>query len=205
VEDMHRRGLHRPARLETFGPLAQRPGRGAQLLVTTSGEALQLAAAVRSEVRALDPTATVTRVGTVEAEVGDSVANRRFQALLLSGLAALALVLAAVGIFGLMYQTVARRTHEIGVRMAVGANSGDVVAMVLRHGMLLTFAGIVPGILGALALSRVMRGLLFGVGPADPVSYLTAVLLLGGTALAACWLPARRATRVDPLVALRHE
>jgi ABC-type antimicrobial peptide transport system permease subunit len=77
--------------------------------------------------------------------------------------------------------------------------------MVLRHGMLLTFAGIVPGILGALALSRVMRGLLFGVGPADPVSYLTAVLLLGGTALAACWLPARRATRVDPLVALRHE
>jgi putative ABC transport system permease protein len=176
-----------------------------QLLVTTHGEPLALAPAVRAEIRALDPMAVITKVSTVEAELGQSMANRRFQALLLAMFAALALLLAAVGIFGLMYQTVARRTHEIGVRMALGAHSADVVRMVLRHGLLLTGAGIVLGVVGALALSRVVRGLLFGVGPADPVSYLVAVLLLGGAALVACWLPARRATRVDPLVALRHE
>ena len=205
VEDMHRRGLHRSARLETFGPLAQMPSSGMQLLVTTDGDPLALAALVRAEIRALDSMAPVTRVSTLEAELGESMAGRRFQALLLAMFAALALVLAAVGIFGLMYQTVARRTHEIGVRMALGAHSGDVVGMVLRQGLLLTGAGIVLGVLGALAVSRAVRGLLFGVGPTDPVSYLVAMLLLGGTALVACWLPAWRATRVDPLVALRHE
>ena len=133
------------------------------------------------------------------------MAHRRFQALLLAMFAALALVLAAVGIFGLMYPTVARRTHEIGVRMALGAQSGDVMGMVLRQVLWLAGIGLVLGALGALALSRAVRGLLFGVGPADPMSYLSAVVLLGGAALVACWLPARRATRVDPLVALRHE
>ena len=205
VEDMRRRGLHRPARLETFTPMAQMPGRGMQLLVTTDGDPLTLAPGVRAGIRTLDALATVTKVSTVEAELGESLASRRFQALLLAAFAGLALVLAAVGIFGLMYQTVARRTHEIGIRMAVGAEGGDVVGMVLRHGMLLTGAGVVLGLAGALALSRVVRGLLFGVGPADPVSYAAAVVLLGATSLVACWLPARRATRVDPLVALRHE
>jgi len=205
VEDMHRRGLHRSARLETFAPLAQMPSSAMQLLVATQGDPLALAAAVRAEIRALDSTAPITRVSTVEAELGESMAGRRFQALLLAMFAALALVLAAVGIFGLMYQTVARRTHEIGVRMALGAHSGDVVSMVLRQGLLLTGAGIVLGVLGALALSQTVRGLLFGVAATDPVTYLVAVLLLGGAALVACWLPARRATRVDPLVALRHE
>jgi putative ABC transport system permease protein len=205
VEDMHRRGLHRPARLETFFPMAQAPSLGMQLLVATDREPLALAAAVRVEIRALDSTAVITKVSTVEAELGESMAARRFQALLLALFAALALVLAAVGIFGLMYQAVARRTHEIGVRMALGAQGGDVMGMVLRHGLLLTAIGVVLGVGGALALSRLVRGLLFGIGPADPVSYVAAVLLLGATALVACWLPARRATRVDPLVALRHE
>jgi putative ABC transport system permease protein len=176
-----------------------------QLLVTTDGEPLPLAAAVRAKIRALDSMAAVTKVSTVEEELGDSMANRQFQALLLAMFAALALVLAAVGIFGLMYQTVARRTHEIGVRMALGADAGDLVAMVLRHGLMLTGTGVVLGVLGALALSRMIRGLLFGVGPADPLSYLAAVLSLGGASLVACWLPARRATRVDPMVALRYE
>jgi ABC-type antimicrobial peptide transport system permease subunit len=175
------------------------------LLVTTEGDPLALAAGVRAEIRALDPLATVTRISTVEAEIGESMAGRRFQAFLLALFAALALGLAAVGIFGLMFQTVSRRTNEIGVRMALGAQTGDVSRMVLRHGMLLAFAGIALGVVGAIALSRVVRGLLFGVGPADPLSYFVAALLLGGTALVACWLPARRATRVDPVVALRHE
>jgi putative ABC transport system permease protein len=174
-------------------------------MVATEGEPLALAAAVRAEIRALDNIATVTKVSTVEAELGESMAARRFQALLLTMFAALALVLAAVGMFGLMYQTVARRTHEIGVRMALGARSRDVVSMVLSRGLVLTGSGILLGVLGGLAVARVMQSLLFGIGPADPASYLTAAVLLGGTSLAACWLPARRATRVDPLVALRHE
>jgi putative ABC transport system permease protein len=205
VGDMHRRGLHRPARLETFLPLAQRPARGMELLVTTDRDPLRLAAGVRAAIRTLDSTAPVTRVSTVEAELGESMASRRFQALLLAAFAGLALVLAAVGIFGLMYHTVTRRTHEIGVRMALGAQSRDVVGMVLRHGLLLTGLGIALGVAGALALSGTIRGLLFGVAPADPASYLAALGLLGGAALVACWLPARRATRVDPLAALRQE
>jgi len=205
AKDMHRRGLHRSARLETFLPHAQGPGSGMQLLVTTNNDPLKLAALVRSEVRALDSMAPVTRVSTVEAELGESMANRRFQALLLALFAALALALAAVGIFGLMYQSVARRTHEIGVRMALGARQTDVVAMLLRHGLLLTGIGIALGVAGSLALSRLIRGLLFGVEPADPISFLAAVALLGAAAFAACWLPARRGTRVDPLVALRHD
>jgi len=100
---------------------------------------------------------------------------------------------------------VARRTHEIGVRMALGADAGDLVTMVLWHGMFLTGTGVVLGVVGALGVSRMIRGLLFGVGPVDPVSYLAAVLLLGGTSMVACWLPAQRATRVDPMVALRYE
>jgi putative ABC transport system permease protein len=205
IEDMRRRGLHREARLETFIPITQSPAGGMQLLVTTDGDPLALAAGVWAEIRALDPFATVTRVSTVEAELGESMASRRFQAILLTMFAALALVLAAVGIFGLMFQTVSRRTNEIGVRMALGAQHSDVLSMVLRHGMVLACAGIALGVVGAIALSRVVRGLLFGVGPSDPLSYFAAALLLGGTALIACWLPARRATRVDPVVALRHE
>jgi ABC-type antimicrobial peptide transport system permease subunit len=176
-----------------------------ELMVTTDRDPLRLAAGVQAAIRTLDSTAPVTRVSTVEAELGESMAIRRFQALLLAAFAGLALVLAAVGIFGLMYHTVTRRTREIGVRMALGAQSRDVVGMVLRHGLLLTGLGIALGVAGALALSGTIRGLLFGVAPADPASYLAALGLLGGAALVACWLPARRATRVDPLVALRHE
>jgi putative ABC transport system permease protein len=205
VEDMHRRGLHRPARLETFSPVAQRPARGMQLMVTTNGNALALAPAVRAEIRAMDPTAPVTKVSTVEAEVGETMAHRSFQAMLLALFAGLALLLAGVGIFGVLYETVGRRTHEIGIRMALGAQRGDVVSLIVKHGLVLTVAGIVAGVLGSIGISRVVRGLLFGVRPSDPLSYAAAVVLLAGAALAACWLPARRATRVDPLVALRHE
>jgi putative ABC transport system permease protein len=205
VKDLRRRGLHRDARLEVFAPLDQNPSRGLQLFVTTDRDPLALSRAVRAEVRALDSMAAVTKVSTVDAEVGESLAARRFQALLLVLFSGLALVLAAVGVFGLMYQTVARRTHEIGVRMALGAQNGDVMRMVVRHGLMLACTGAVLGFIASLALSRLLRGLLFGIGPADPVSYGIALSLLGVAALVACWLPARRATRVDPLVALRHD
>jgi putative ABC transport system permease protein len=203
--DMHRRGLHRPARLETFIPHAQNPNGGMQVLVAAGGEVLQLAAAVRGEIRALDGAATVTQVETVEEQLGQSMAARRFQALLLTLLAGLALLLAAVGIFAVMYQTVVRQTQEIGVRMALGAQRRDVVGMVVGRGMLLTGIGIAIGLAGAMGLARLVQGLLYGVEAVDPVSYLVAALVLGGVALWACWLPALRATRVDPVVALRQE
>jgi putative ABC transport system permease protein len=205
VKDMHRRGLHREARLEAFGPLGQRPSRGLQVMAVTDGDPLALAGSVRGLVRGLDSMAAVTKVSTVEAEMGESVAARRFQALLFVLFAGLALALAAVGVFGLMYETVARRTHEIGVRMALGAQSGDVMGMVIRRGLVLTGIGAVLGVAGSFAVSRLLRGVLFGVGPGDPVSYAGAVAVMGVAAVAACWLPARRASRVDPVVALRCE
>ena len=174
-------------------------------MVTTDRDPLALAGAVRAEVRALDSMAAVTKVSTVAAELGESLAARRFQSLLLVLFAAVALVLAAVGVFGLMYQMVARRTHEIGVRMALGAQRGDLMGMIIRHGLLLTCTGAVLGLIGSFVVSRLLRGLLFGVGPADPISYALALFVLSAAALVACWLPARRATQVDPLVALRHD
>jgi ABC-type antimicrobial peptide transport system permease subunit len=176
-----------------------------QLLITADSHPLRLTSAIRGEIKSLDSSAPVTLVSTVEDELGVSLAGRRFQTLLLSMFAGLALVLAAVGIFALIFQTVARRTQEFGVRMALGAQSGDVVSMVVKRGMLLVGIGVVLGVAGSLALAKVVQGLLFGVSAVDPLSYLAAALVLGGFGLVACWLPATRATRVDPVEALRHE
>jgi putative ABC transport system permease protein len=119
--------------------------------------------------------------------------------------ATLALVLAVVGVYGVTAYSVSQRTHEIGVRMALGAQKGHVLKLVLRQGLLLTGAGVIPGILGALALTRVMRGLLFGISPTDPATFAAVVSLLFGVTAAACYVPARRATKVDPISALREE
>lgn len=205
VEDMHRLGLHRGSRLEVFGPLEQAGFRQMQLLVATQGDPMALARAVREEIRVQDRLATVMKVSTVTDEIGDSIAGRKFVALLLALLAGLALLLAAVGIFGLMHQTVARRAQEIGLRMALGAAGREVVGMVLREGLVLAGAGVVLGVIGALALSRLIGGLLFGVGPADPITYLGSAAFLTVAAVLACWLPAYRASHVDPMVALRNE
>jgi putative ABC transport system permease protein len=204
VGDMRRRGMHQGARLETFLP-SGRSGRGMQLLVATEGNPLALVPILRAEVRRLDPSAPITNVSTVEAEIGESLAVRRFQALLLGLFSVLAVLLAAVGIFGLMAQVVARRTAEIGLRMALGASPRDVLRMVLRQGVILGLAGGVVGVAGAFALARGLRTLLFGVGAADPVSYAGAAVVLVFAVLLACGLPAWKASRVDPMVALRHE
>jgi putative ABC transport system permease protein len=204
VGDMRRRGMHQGARLETFLP-SGRSGRGMQLLVATEGNPLALVPILRAEVRRLDPSAPITNVSTVEAEIGESLAVRRFQALLLGLFSVLAVLLAAVGIFGLMAQVVARRTAEIGLRMALGASPRDVLRVVLRQGVILGLAGGVVGVAGAFALARGLRTLLFGVGAADPVSYAGAAVVLVFAVLLACGLPAWKASRVDPMVALRHE
>jgi putative ABC transport system permease protein len=205
VRDMHRRGLHRGARLETFGSTTQNIGRNMQLLVAADGDPLTLAAAVRAEIRALDQTAPVTAVGTIEADIGESVAIRRFQAWLMAMFSSLAVLLAAVGMFGLMAQLVARRTPEIGVRMALGATPGQVLGMVIQQGALLALTGGLVGLIGAFVLARALRSVLFGVGAGDPVSYASAAVVMGLSVLVACAVPGWRAARIDPTLALRQE
>jgi putative ABC transport system permease protein len=205
IRDMRRRGLQRGARLEVFFPAAQNPRRDLQLLVASDGPPLSLAPAVRSEIRALDATAPVTQLSTVAAEIGESLAVRRFQAFLLTLFSGLAVLLAAVGIFGLMAQLVVRRTPEIGLRMAIGATPSNVLAMVLRQGAVLAAVGAAAGIAGAFVLARVLRTLLYGVTPADPVSYAGAAAVMSAAVLLACVIPAFRASRVAPVEALRDE
>jgi putative ABC transport system permease protein len=205
VGDMRRRGLHQGSRLETFFSTTQNIGRNMQLLVSTDGDPAALTAAVRSEIRALDPAAPVTAVSTVDAQIGESLAIRRFQAWLLGMFSMLAVLLSAVGVFGLMAQVVVRRTPEIGVRMALGASPLDVLALVLRQGMMLAAAGATIGLVGAFILARWLRSLLFGVGAADPISYLVAAAMMGAAVVLACALPAWRAASVDPSVALRQD
>lgn len=205
VGDMRRRGLHQGSRLETFFSTTQNMPRNMQLLVSTSGDPRAMASAVRTEIRALDRSAPVTAVSTVDAEIGESLAIRRFQAWLLAMFSMLAVLLAGVGVFGLMAQLVTRRTGEIGVRMALGASPSQVLAMVLRQGALLAGAGAVAGLFGAFLLARGLRSLLYGVGVADPISYVTAAVVMGLAVLIACAVPAWRAARVDPTRALRQE
>jgi putative ABC transport system permease protein len=203
VKDMRRRGMHQGARLEAFFSGSVRSGRSMQLLVVADGEPLALAPAVRAQIRSLDSSGPVTAVSTVEAEVGESLSVRRFQAWLLALFSSLAVLLAAVGIFGLMAQVVLRRTPEIGLRMALGASPGDVIGWVLRQGVVLAVIGIGVGIAGALALARVFESVLFGVGAGDPLTYVAAAAVMCGAVVVACGLPAWRAGRVDPIVALR--
>ena len=142
---------------------------------------------------------------TLDGLLSKSISPRRFSAVLIGVLAALALVLSAVGIYGVMSYTVSQRTQEIGVRMALGAQPGNMLALILGRGAWLALIGIAIGVAGALGLTRFLSSLLFGVGASDPVTFGGVALLLLGVALAACYIPARRAMKVDPMVALRYE
>ena len=175
------------------------------LAVRTSANPESLAAAVRREVQAAVPDVPIAEVRTMDEIVGQSTRSRRWTMTLLAGFATLALVLALVGIYGVMSWSVAQRTREIGIRMALGAGHRDVLRMVIRYGMKLSAAGLAIGAAGALALRRVIAGLVFEVSPADPAIYLAVALLMLTVALLACYVPARRASRVDPLIALRYE
>jgi FtsX-like permease family/MacB-like periplasmic core domain len=205
VGDMRRQSLERQSVAQMFLPHAQSPSRRMNLLIRTTPEPTQLAAVVRNEIRTLDQTIPLTQIATLESQFAASGAQRRFQTWLLTLFSALALLLAAVGIFGVMRQSVALRTRELGTRLALGAQPRDVLWLVIGQGMRFALCGIGIGLLAALGLTRVLTGLLFGVTATDPTTFITAPLLLLLVALLACWIPARRATKVDPLIALRSE
>jgi predicted permease len=171
----------------------------------TASDPAAAASAIIREIHAIDPTIPVYDVRTMPDRMSDSLARQRFSTLMLGAFAVFAVILAAVGVYGVMSYLVTQGTHDIGVRMALGASRASIVGMVVRHGLELTVAGIVIGLFGALMLTRVMATLLFGITATDAVTFATVPVLLGTIAVLASYLPALRATRVDPVVALRDE
>jgi putative ABC transport system permease protein len=175
------------------------------LVVKTDVEPASLAAAVRKAVWEIDKDQPVSNIKTMDEILADSIARQRFSMLLLGVFAGVALLLAAVGIYGVMSYSVAQRTHEIGIRMALGAQTGAVLKLAVGYGLKLVVAGVLIGLVAAFALTRLMSTLLFGVTPTDPMTFALISLLLVGVAAVASYIPARRATKVDPLIALRYE
>jgi putative ABC transport system permease protein len=175
------------------------------LVLRTSVDPLSLVSAVRKQVNDLDKDLPLFGVQTMDDILSEEVATQRFNAGALAGFAALAALLAAVGIYGVMAYAVGQRTREIGVRMAMGAQPGNVLGMVLKQGLRLALIGVVLGVGASLALTRLMTSMLFGVKASDPITYVAVAAGLAAIALAACWIPAWRATRVDPVIALRYE
>jgi predicted permease len=206
VGHVRNEGLEGESRGQYYVPYAQRAtGTNLFIAVRTDADPAPLAPAVRGAVANVDRDLPVYRVTTMETLVAESLMQRRFSMFLFGVFAALAMVLAVVGLYGVMSYGVAQRTHEIGLRMALGAQSRDVLRMVVGQGMVLVLVGLGIGLLGALLLTRLMSSLLFGVSAADPLTYAGIALLLGAVAFLASYLPARRATKVDPMVALRYE
>jgi putative ABC transport system permease protein len=175
------------------------------IAIRTPGDPLRSAPLIRRLVAAIDPTQPAFDIQTMEQVLADSIAPRRFNLFLLAAFACAAVLLAALGVYGVIAYSVAQRTHEIGVRMALGAKHGDVVGMVVRQGMTVALFGIFAGAAAALGLTRLMGGLLYGVQPNDPATFASMAAAMTIAALAACWAPARRASLVDPVAALRSE
>ncbi len=202
VANTHTQGLAQPPGPEMFYPVLQRPEQFTGILIRTDGDPAQLTRSVRAAVADVDPTVALTNPTTMDQIVDQSMADRKLTMNLLLAFACLALLLASLGVYSVMAYSVAQRTDEIGVRMALGAGAQDVLRMVLRQGMALAGIGLALGVVAALALTRLMSTMLFAVGASDPVVYLSIAALLAATAALACWIPSRRAARVDPAKAL---
>jgi putative ABC transport system permease protein len=173
--------------------------------VRLKGDPAVFASRLREEVWAIDGDIPLSNITTMDRLLSEALAQPRFNAFVLGFFGATALALAALGIYGILSTTVAQRTSEIGIRMALGARAADVVRMVVRQGMGLTLAGLAIGLVAALASAPLLRSLLFGIGAGDPWTFAAVAVFLGSVALFASYLPARRASRIEPLVALRHE
>lgn len=198
-------GVDQPSRVETYVPNAQDPGYGGNLVVRSSSDAASVSLGIRSAVNSLDADLPVFDVRQLSDIVADNSASRRLSVMLIGAFAVLALLLSGVGIYGVISYLVGQRYHEIGIRMALGAAARDVLSMILLQGARMAGLGVALGLLGSIALTRLISSLLFEVSALDVATFAGGVLVLGGLVLFACWLPARRATRVDPLVALRYE
>jgi putative ABC transport system permease protein len=205
VGDVKDDGLGEAATMTIYEPYRQMGWRDLRIFLRSDSNPAQFVGALRSQVLAVDKDQPVADIFTGEELMAQAVAQPQLRTLLLSLFAGLALVLASLGIYGVMSNTVAQRKHEIGVRMALGAGQSSVLRLVLSNGMRLTLLGIALGTAGAFALTRIMKGFLFHVTPTDPATFVEVALFLFAVALLASYIPARRATRVDPVIALRYE
>jgi putative ABC transport system permease protein len=203
--DVKHSGLVTEAVPEIYAPTLRNTTGVYDLVVRSASAPTQLISAVRGQFRELDPNLPLFAVRTLEEVIALNLARQRFAIALLGAFAALGLLLAAIGVYGVMAYSVSRRTREMGIRMALGARSGDVQRMVLREGLKLTLIGVAIGLLAALALTQLMKNLLYGVGAADPLTFAGVPLVLAVVAMIACWVPARRAAKTDPMTALRQE
>ncbi|HEX8774048.1 MAG TPA: ABC transporter permease [Pyrinomonadaceae bacterium] len=205
VKDVKSDGLDAEATPEMYVPYSQNVPASMTLVARTLSDATNSVWAVRNQVRALDKDQPVYNIRTMEQLLNQSIAQRRLNMMMLGAFSLVALLLATSGIFGLMAYTVAQRTHEIGIRMALGAQQRDILRLIFGQGMSLTMIGLGVGLVAAFGLTRVMASLLFGVSATDPLTFLGIALLLAVVALIACYIPARRALKVDPMIALRYE
>lgn len=205
VGNVRNRGFSAPRKGVLYFPLAQWPKTHMSIVVRSASNPAGLAGAVRQAVENIDREQPVYAVKTMEQYVSESVTDQRLAVFLLAAFAGLALILAAVGIYGVISYSVSQRTHEIGVRAALGAQQGDILRLVMGQGLRLVLLGAIAGIISALALTRLMASLLYGVNPADPLTLIVVSFVLTAAAMLACYIPARRATKVDPTIALRHE
>jgi predicted permease len=205
VADVHHSSLEGSPRPTVYGPFLQSPDNHGFLAVHTTLPPDQLIPSISKIVRSIDPTIAPEHAGTMRELISESTSGRRFQTVALSVFAAVAVFLALVGLYGLMAYAVRQRTAEIGIRIALGASAARVLGLVVGQGLALVAAGLVFGLAGALALTRLGTSWLFGVSPADPLTLIAVPLLILAVALLACLIPAWKATRIDPVTALRYD
>jgi len=205
AEDVRYFGLTEAPLPSLYFPVAQAPFRRMSFTIRTAGDPMGLAPAIRGEIVSMDPTVPIARIETMERVLSSSMASDRFSMLLLALFAVIALVLASVGIYGVTSYSISQRTAEMGIRMAVGANPSDVVKLVMVSGAKLALSGVVLGLIGAAALSRIMASQLYAVGATDPLTFAGVALVLAVVALAATFVPALRAARIDPVLAIQGE
>jgi putative ABC transport system permease protein len=205
VADVKNLELKEQPEPEVYFSSLQSPFDAMSIVIRSTVEPNSLAASVRSAVNEVDKTVPVADIETMDRIVTESVMQPRFNMVLLGLFSAIALLLSAAGIYGVTSYTVTQRTHELGIRLALGAQLGDVLRLILKQGLVVILIGVAIGLVAAFLLTRLLKSLVFGVSTSDPMTFVSITLLLSLVALVACYVPARRATKVDPLVALRYE